>query len=229
MMNTGSQLNDNNGTLTRRQSFLLSPLAVSFVLFTGSFVLDQAFRWSDPLEGITNGVFHVFFTGIAWLVHGLIPGLLVYGLYRWRRWQRFRNVLIALPGIAALVIVIADLVLNPPTPSGRLKRFTGADLPSSARDLRTNFTGGGIADFGDTYYFRCTQAETDALISALGLTPIGDVEQHGFHKRQFPSWPDLSTWEGGTAYGGGRADGVWSYYLCTDATREQVYLFISCI
>ncbi len=198
-------------------------------MFTGSFVLDQAFRWSDPLEGIASGVFHVFFTGIAWLFYGLLPGLLVYGLYRWRHWQRCRSVAIAFPGIAALIFVVVGLTFSPTTPSKRLKQFTGADLPASARDLRTHFTGGGVADIGDTYYFRCSSSDTDALIRALNLTPTESYDQHFFSKRPFPSWPDPSTWVGSALYRGGRDDGGWFYYLRTDAAREQVYLLIACI
>lgn len=215
-------------TTPRRQPHILLLLAASFVMFTGSYVLDQAFRWSDPLQGIINGAFHTIFTGIAWLIYGLLPGLLIYGLYRWRHWQRFRSVAIVFPGIAALVAAIAGLILSPTTPARRLKQFTGADFPASARDLRTHFTGGGVADFGDTYYFRCSPADTDALIRTLGLKPTDRYDQHFFSERPFPSWPDPSTWAGSMLYRGGKDDGGWSYYLRTDAAREQVYLLIAC-
>lgn len=198
-------------------------------MFTGSFVVAQAFRWSDPLAGIASGLCHVLFTGIAWLFYGLLPGLLIHGLCRWRRWQRFRTVAILSPGIAALILAVVGLIFWPTTPSKRLKQFTGADLPASAQDLRTHFTGGGVADFGDTYYFRCSPTDTDALIGALGLTPSDSFDQHFFSKRPFPSWPDPSTWAGSTLYRGGKDEGAWFSYLRTDATREQVYLLVACI
>jgi hypothetical protein len=209
-----------------RQPHLLKLLVVSFLMFTGSDVLNQAFRWSDLMEGLFNGVFNSIFIGIAWLFYGLVPGLLVAGLYRWRGWRRFRTVAITAPGIAALTLTIAGLIFDPPTPAGRLKRFTGADIPSSARDLRAHFSGGGLADFGDFYYFRCTPEDTDVLIRALGLIP---VESPWFEKPPFPAWPDPATWAGSTLYGGGRDENRWFYYMRTDATREQVYLFIGCI
>ena len=216
-------------TTTHRQPHLLHLLVGSFVLFTGSFVLDQAFRWTNPLEGIMSGLFHVFFTGIAWLFYGLVPGLMIYGLYRWRGWRRFRTIAIIFPGIAALVVTMVGLFISPNTPAKRLKEFTGADLPASTQDLRTHFTGGGFADYGDTYYFRCNPTDTDALILALGLTPTGSYDQHFFSRRPFSSWPDPSTWEGSTLYRGGRAEGGWFYYLRTDAAREQVFLLVACI
>jgi hypothetical protein len=221
---TATTPNQSIAAKTHRQPHLLLLLAASFVMFTGSYVLDQAFRWSDPREGIFNGLVHVFALGIVWLLYGLIPGLLIYGLYRWRGWHRFRTASIAFPGIAALVAVIIGLIFSPTTPARRLKQFTDADLPASAHNVRTHFTGGGIADFGDTYYFRCSPAETDALIRALHLTPSFDGDY--FSKPAFPSWPDPSTWMGSTLYRGDK--GNWFYYLRTDAAREQVYLVVFC-
>jgi hypothetical protein len=215
-------------TTTLRQPNLLLLLAASFVLFTGSFVLDQAFRWTDPLEGIASGAFQVVFTGFAWLFYGLVPGLLIYGLYRWRAWQRFRTVAIVSPGIVAAVLAIGGLVFSPTTPATRLKRFTGAELPSSAHDLRTHFTGGGITDYGDTYFFRCTPADTDKLIQALHLSPAEPDDARMF-QRISPDWPDPSAWRESRIYRGGRDEAGWFYYLLTDSSREQVYLLIGCI
>lgn len=216
-------------TMTDRQPHLLLLLVASFVLFTGSFILDQAFRWTDPLEGIASGIFHVFFTGIAWVIYGLVPGLVTYGLYRWRGWQRFRTIAIIFPGIAVLVATVVGLFIWPTTPARRLKQFTGADLPSSVHDLRTHFAGGGVADFSDTYYFRCTPVDTDAVIRALNLQPTDRYDQQFFSERPYPSWPDPSTWSGSTLYRGGRDETGWYYYLRTDVAREQVYLLVTCI
>lgn len=214
--------------MPRRQPHLLVLLTASFLMFTGSYVVDQAFRWSDPIEGIASGLFHVFFTGIAWLFSGLVPGLVVASLYRWRGWRRFRTVAITATGIAALALTIAGLIFDPTTPAGRLKDFAGAELPSSARDLHTHFSGGGIADYSDYYYFRCEAADTEALIRALHLK-IDESSSGWFEKSPFPGWPNPTDWVGSTLYAGDRDNHSWFYYLRTDATREQVYLFIGCI
>jgi hypothetical protein len=207
---------------------MLLPLAVSFGLFTGAVVLDQAFRWTDPLEGIASGAMQAVLAGIAWLFFGLAPGLLIHGIYRWRGWQRFRTVAIASPGIAALALAIIGLVFSPTTPATRLKRFTGADLPSSAHDIRTHFSGGGFADYSDTYFFRCSSTDTNKLIQALHLGLAEPHDKEMFH-RISPDWPDPSTWLGSSIYRGGRDNGAWFYYLLTDSSREQVYLLIGCI
>jgi hypothetical protein len=216
-------------TPPHRQPHILLLLGTSFLLFTGSFVVDQAFRWTNPLEGILSGIVQVLVTGIAWLFYGLLPGLLMYGLYRWRGWSRFRTVAIIAPGIVACSFVLAGLILSPTTPARRLKRFTGADLPASARDLRTCFTGGGLADYGDTYYFRCSATDTNKLIEALHLSPESINGNTRMFHRNSPGWPDPSTWQGGSIYQGGSEETGWFYYLLTDSSREQVYLFVGCI
>lgn len=212
-------------TKTDRQPHLLLLLLASLVLFSGSFVIDQAFRWSNPLEGIANGLLHVMSTGLAWLIYGLVPGLITNGCYRWRGWRRFRTLAVIAPGIIACVLVVIGLILSPPTAARRLKQFTGADLPPSARDLRTQFTGGGLADYGDTYYFRCHPADTAALIEALHLRSGSPDDSKMFH-RISSEWPDPSTWRGSSIYLGDRDDGGRFYYLLTDSSREQVYLFV---
>ena len=229
---TSHPMSPNHDTIAaqppRRETSLILLLGASFGMFTGSFVLDQAFRWTDPLHGIANGVFHMSIIGVVWLLEGLLPGLLIYGLYRWRGWQRFRSLVIVSPSLVLCASVITGLIFSPTTPASRLKRFTGIDLPASAHDIRTDFTGGGICDYGDTYYFRCDPKETDALVEALRLHFVEPRSSEAFG-RISPEWPDLSEWSDRSAYAGETADGVWFYYFVTDAAREQVWLHIGCI
>jgi hypothetical protein len=211
-----------------RLASLLFPLAGSFALFTGSFVIDQAIRWTDTLDGIINGLVQTIVTGLFWMVFGLLPGLLIYSLFQWRGWQRFRTIAILSPAIAIAVLVMANLITSPPTPAHRLKNSTGAELPASAREIRTYFSGGGLHDYTDIYYFRCSAADTDALIRALNLSPIETEVESLFLQigPSFQSWPDPSTWSGSTQYRGHSDDDQWSYALQTDAAREQIYLWI---
>ncbi len=206
---------------------LLLLLAVSFALFTGSFVFNQALRWTNPVDGFLNGLFHVMFTGPAWLVMGLIPGLLIHGLYRWRGWKRFRSVAIIFPGLVCFIMGLADLITSPPTAAGRLRSTGGADLPSSARDILTRFTGGGLTDYTDIYYFRCSPADTGQLIQALQLELVEEKARVGQFPRVPPGWPDPSTWHGSTAYERWIEERGRSYILLTDSSREQVYFFFS--
>ena len=100
---------------TVRQPHLLLLLLASLVLFSGSFVIDQAFRWSNPLEGIANGVLHVVSTGVGWLVYGLVPGLIANGWYRWRGWRRFRSPTHRRGGVVASTLAIGTTVAGSTT------------------------------------------------------------------------------------------------------------------
>jgi hypothetical protein len=214
------------GKTTSATPSLILALGGSFFLFTGSFVLDQAFRWSDPLAGIANGIFHIPITGVGWLIYGLIPTLLIYALYRWQGWARFRTLAFLLPAFPVLFTTIANLISNPTTPESRLKKYTGADLPATAREIHTHFTGGGICDYGDTYAFRCSAADTAKLIETLNLTEANPGQRSGPFHRPAPDWPDPSTWADATTYVGGTENEVWYFFLTTDSTREQVFIYV---
>lgn len=214
-------------TLAQRKPHFGLLLLTSFALFISACVLDQAVRWSNPFEGALNGVLQTVFTGFAWLFFILPLSLGIYGLYRWRRWERHRIIAILAPSLACHLLVLAGFVFDPPTPSHRLHRFTGAQLPSTGHNFRTHFTGGGLADVLDTYYFRCSAAETDRLISELGLKIADQYDQDKFATAPFPDWPQPSDWVGKRVYRGGREH--WFYYLATDAAREQVYLLVGCL
>jgi hypothetical protein len=214
---------------TNNQAHLELLLFVSFVISVSGYIIDQTVRWSDHVRGAFNGLIHVFLTGFVWLLFVLPLSLLIYGLFRWRGWQRFRSPAILLPAIVFFVLGVANLFTNPPTAANRLQRLAHVELPPTGRDIRTHFTGGGMADHGDTYYFRCSPDDTERLIRALKLQPTShDFEQSHFDRAPFPSWPDPSTWAGSTLYRGNREDGPWFFYLRTDAAREQVYLFVGC-
>ncbi len=212
-----------------RQPPLLLLLAVSFALFTASFIVDQALRWTNPVDGFLNGLFHVMFTGPAWLFMGLIPGLLIQGLYRWRGWKRFRTMAIISPGLVYFVIGLSGLITSPPTAAGRLKKTGGVELPSTARDILTRFTGGGLTDYSDIYYFHCSPADTAQLIQALQLEPLElaeEKERAGQSPGPIPpGWPDPSTWHESTTYKRWIEERGRSYTLLTDSSREQVYFF----
>lgn len=205
-------------------------LFLSFALFAGSFVVDQAFRWTDSMKGIQNGLYHAPLLGISWLVFGLLPALAIHGLYRWRRWHRFRVPLLLLPGIVPVALVTANLIFDPQTPAQRFKQFTGVDLPASTLDLRAHFSGGGIADYTDCYYFRCSSEDTNRLIEALHrISEPTAPTSSGFERAPFPNWPDPSTWNRTERYSGWWNHEVWGYDLITDHDRKQVCLYIWCI
>jgi hypothetical protein len=207
-------------------------LLISFALFNLGYVVDQTVRWSDHAQGFFNGVVHILVLGIAWCIC-LVPwSLVVFVLYRWRGWIRFRTQWVLAPAGLALLATLGGLLFQPPTPSSRFKSFANTELPPNARNLHYHFSGGGFADYGDTYYFETTPEEVGRIIGDLRL----DVDESYGHGglthasfAQLPGCPDYSTWEGATQYRGWDDRKHWFYYLITDATRTKVYMMIGCI
>src|SRR5688572_6971662 len=126
----------------RRLSFL-KLLLISFGLWTGSFVIEQIIRWSNPLEGFVCGLFHIFFMGISWAALILPWGLVVGGLYKAFEWQRFRSHWILIPSMSALAFTFISLIQSPPTARGSFRRYAGTEMPPEATNVEYHLTGGG--------------------------------------------------------------------------------------
>jgi len=207
-------------------------LLLSFGLFNLGPMLVSIFRYTNPFHGFLNGLFHVFVFGLVWIVYLLPWSLLIYALYRWRKWSRFRIHWVLAPAILWTLLSIASLIIDPPTAKRRFLTFAGTNLPTNNQDLHRDFTGGGLTDYSDTWYFRTTPDEVDRLILEMKLEPdkqYGDKEISYTPIRPLTGWPDLNAWEGAVQYQRCDEKSGWFYYLITDATRTQVYILIGCI
>lgn len=204
-------------------------LFMSFGILSLSFLLDQMLRWSDPIKGLESGLVHIGFLGIFWLLSLAIWGLVIFGLYRWRNWQRFRSQWVLLPALLVLISFLLSLVLDPPTPSRRFSRFAKTELPATAANLKFEFLGGGIADYCDTYYFESTPAEIDRLIREMDLVedPVYEPSKHSM--RVLPGAPDPATWPKSRRFRSRHdAELRWFSELITDGTKTRVYVQIMC-
>ena len=207
-------------------------LLISFALFNLGYIVDQTIRWSDHVQGFLNGVIHILFFGGAWCFYLLPWSLIIFGLYRWRRWKRFRTQWILAPAVLMFLATIGGLLFQPPTPTRRFKSFAKTELPSNAQNLHYHFSGGGIADYGDTYYFETTPDEVARMIEDMRLDEDQLYGREGLTHTTvsaLPSCPDYSTWEGAKQYKGWDDKQHWFYCLITDVSRTKVYMMIGCV
>lgn len=229
---TTKQMSDGEQAPEKKQIHFGLLLVYSFLLWNGAYVIDQAVRWTNHFEGLINGAFHVFFTGLVWAIYLGPWSVIVWMLYRWRDWIRFRTLWVLGPAALAFMAQMGSLLVSPPTAKERFKRLSGADLPEQVEDLRVHFTGGGMADFGDTYYFTCAPEVTDGLIRTMKLEEdrLFRSEEMGIEPYSIvplrDGWPDYRSWDGLIQYRGGEQG--WFYYLLTDESRTRVYTYIGC-
>ena len=211
---------------------LVAALLLSLPLFGAGYAVDQTIRWTNHMDGLLNGLFHMAFFGIASAIY-LIPwALIVHFSYRKRESQARRTLWMLGPSILMNLVVISGLFTNPPTPQNRFRNFTKTELPAGLSDLKANFAGGGVADFRDTYYFKTSTAEIERLINEMKL----EEDEH-FSKRKsthpfikvLPGCPDYAEWEGAKRYGGWDDREHWFYHLITDSAKSQAYIFVGCI
>ncbi len=205
----------------------------SFLAFPVGYTIDQTFRWTDHWEGFLSGLIQGGILGVPWCLIYILPwSLIIFGLYRWRRWQRFRTQWILAPSILIVVVMVGSLILDPPSPARRFAKFGKTALPVNARDLHYRFTGGGFADYGDTYYFTTTPSEVDRLIRDMKLEENGSYSILGMSHTGFtplPGCPDFSSLKGAKQFTGWDERQHWFYHLVTDSTRTQVYVIVGCI
>jgi hypothetical protein len=207
-------------------AFLLSlPLA------NAGYVVDQAVRWTDHLQGLMNGLFHMLFLSMAMPIYMLPWCLAVYFSYRKRKSKRYRTLWIMGPSTLMSLFTLGMLVFQPPSAARRFESFTKTKLPENLTDLETHFSGGGIADYGDTYYFKTSSAEIDRLIREMKLEEDKSYRDDGTSHtiiRPLPSSPDFRKWPGRKQYRGGRDNDHWFYSLITDKDNSQVYIDVGC-
>ena len=208
-------------------------LLLSFLFFTAGFAIEQTFRWTNHFDGFMNGLIQGAIFGVTFCLIFILPwSLLIHALCRWRRSQESPNLLILAPSILFFIAMIGSLVIDPPNPRNRFKEFANTELPSNASNFHYRFTGGGIVDYQDTYYFTTTPAEVKRMIAEMNLEEDEIFDRKGMSPTNIdplPGCPDFSSWEGAKQFKGWDDQKQWFYYLITDATKTKVYMKVGCI
>ena len=208
-------------------------LLLSFLVFLAGFTFEQTFSWTNHLDGFMSGLIQGGMLGVAWCLIYVLPwSLIIFGLYRWRGWERFRTQWILAPSILIVILLAGSLITDPPSPANRFKRFAKTELPTNAQNINFRFRGGGFADYADTYYFKTTPVEVDRIIADLGLA---EDQIYGRQGKSYtivtplPGSPDFASWKSRKQFTGWDERQQWFYYLITDSTRTHVYVMIGCI
>ena len=206
-------------------------LMLSFVIFNAGYVISQTLSWSNHLAGLANGIFHSLFLAFGWAMLFIPWGIAVFVSFRRRQDKRWRTQWILAPAWIVFIFFIVGLVFDYPTPKKRFERLAKVDFPSQVNGLCTRFTGGGVADYGDTYYFKTTSAEIDRIIREKGMDEDLSFEIYGKPDtfiKPIPGCPDFTEWEGAKQYRWMDSQLHWFMYLITDSAKTQAYIFIGC-
>ena len=194
------------------------------------FVISQTVRWTDHMAGFVNGLFHLLFMSFVWPIYMVPWCLAVWFSYRKRESKRHRTLWILGPAILLSLVGVLGVVIDPPSPEKRFEAFTKTRLPTNHSDLEVHFSGGGVADYGDTYYFKTTPSEIDRLIREMKMEEE-TLSEHGFawtQMKQLPGSPDFKSWKGARQYKWFDSKLHWFSYLITDAAKTQAYIFVGC-
>jgi len=204
-------------------------LIISFSFFALPYLIHQTFSWTDHWLGFNNGIFHVLLFGMIWCFLFLPYSLVVYGFYRWKKWRRFLALWIVGPMLLFFLNNISLIFHLPPSPHKRFQHFTKVEMPVDIQNLHYSFSGGGFADYSDTYYFKCRAKDTEKLIKEFKFKNFKIIDKRFIHYsvRSLPGCPEYKNWFGGKMYK--RIDDTWFFYLVTDKTETEVYILVGCI
>jgi hypothetical protein len=218
-----------DGRKPKRMHFSLV-LLLSFLGFFLGIVIDQTLRWTNHLAGFLNGLLLGGMCGLAWCVVYVLPwSLIILGIYRWAGLNRFRTEWLLAPSVIIFLAWIGSILIIPNDPAHRFKRFAKTELPANVQNLHFEFTGGGFANYGDTYYFQTTPNEIDRLIAGMQLIRDESHGRQGSAPTQvtaLPDCPEFASWEGVERYQHYDDSTGWFYCLITDASKTQTYIFI---
>lgn len=194
-------------------------------------MIEQAIRWTNHLEGLFSGLIHLAYFSLGAAIY-LIPwALIVHFSFRKRASQKRRTLWMLGPSILMCLLSISSLITNPPTAQNRFRAFTKAELPTNLNDLKTHFSGGGFADYGDTYYFKTSSTEIDRLIHEMKLEEdkYYSAEESSYSMmKALPNCPDYGKWVGAKKYTGWDDREHWFYHLIADSSKTQAYIFVGC-
>mgnify|MGYP000032353437 CR=1 FL=1 len=220
-------------------------LLLSFGIFHLGPLVDQTVRWSDHLRGFMNGVFHIIFYTFGWGIYLLPWSLIVYGLYRWRKWKRFRTAWTIAPAFLVWVLVIIGFVSDPPTSKGAFEKLITRPLPESVKNLNVYRSGGGVADYTYLFYFEIDPEDFDKVLSSRAFERLelsvndmwmfqssGANSSRPVYKRLLGDVSDLPSphdWEEAEIYEIYTENRLWRYRILTDKTHRQVYFEAGCI
>jgi len=97
-------------------------LKLSLLVFNLGFLLDHSLRWSNLLKGLLNGLVHCILFSFQWSISVLPWSLLIFVLFRWRGWCRWRTALILAPAVLLFASRIANRVTRPPNGTNSLRK-----------------------------------------------------------------------------------------------------------
>ena len=209
-------------------------ILVSWLIIWASNCISKMATWSDPWEGLTNGVLFGLMLGLLFVpLLVVILGPIYLIVRKTRLSARTQSLIVLAPAILLAALQVGSLVVSPPTAGGRFQWMMGTPLPEEARDFKAHYSGGGLTDFSDMYYFSAGPAAVERLLKTrkyvrienAHLSEESPLPMSG--ERPRPGWPSPVHWSNYEVYK--YATEKWYYYIITDGSHTKVFIVAGCI
>lgn len=211
----------------RKQMHFGLAIALSFSIVGAAYALTMAMMASRHLDGFIAAVYEIPLIGVVWCAIMFFWGGLIFILYRFCGWNRFRTAWLLAPAIAFCIFLLSELVSNPTDGKARFEARLNMRLPASASKIYNDYSATLFGGVTDIFYFSCSSNDTDALISAMRLdNEFGFQCPHNYNPIPLlPGAPDYHDWEDIQCY---KAYTNGSFYrLLTDGAHQQVYISVT--
>lgn len=208
---------------TRSNSHLFPALLVlvGLLLYVAVVTYDHARRWTDVAEGLLDGLAQSVVYSVGYLFIFVPLTYLILFVTRNRpRSFWLRSLLCLFPVLAVCVSYCGSWYANPISDRACFESTMGFAMPASAKNVKSERSGGGVASITQMYYF---EADPDQLY---------DMLQQSFFKLtgrldlSTPiDWPATESWNGLVSYQ--HEDGEWCYKIQTDNEFKQAIVVAS--
>jgi hypothetical protein len=217
-------------------------LFLSLALPGAGCVVYGLLHWSKPVEGLKCAIFLMcpmlllvwFFTQLPWTYA-------VFGLYRWRKWQRFRTAWALAPPIFVTVAMAGYHVAFPMTSTSMFRQLIVNPIPASVSNLRAFRSGGGLVPHNCLFYFEISPDDFPAIVGSksykltdLKLNDLDLFSTSSFGESVRPGiesmvgndsdWPMPYGWAGVEVYQY-TGEGETQYTIVTDGNHRHIYVY----
>ena len=204
-------------------------LLLGWIIFSGSYILAETMLWTNKTRGLSSGLFDVILLSIPFIIIFLpIMGLILFLIRRRRLPPMLRILIVTAPVLVRSLPMLGSALHTAQDPEGRYEQRMNCDLPETAENFQAYFSGGGLSDHTDLFYFKATPHEIQSLLESRPYKLRAPESLKYFFIPNPPDgWPNPKNWDDLNVYT--VDEGSWFYHVLTNKDQTQAFIIAGCI
>lgn len=180
--------------------------------------------WTNKTRGLSSGLFDAILLSIPFVIIFLpIMGLILFLIRRRQLSPLLRILIVTAPVLACSLLMLGSTLLTALDTEGRFEQRMNCELPESAENFHAYFSGGGLSDHTDLFYFKISPHDIQHLLESRPYTLRAPETLTYFFIPDPPTgWPNPKNWDGLKVYT--LDEGFWSYHILINHDQTQVFI-----